>query len=165
MPVKPKKDFHQVFKRIEQKGMTFEHDFGYSFPLLSSLLKKGKKKKGEWIEKIVIKSHMPFCSIVQKYSRFWKPFFIINYVEFFSFFFANRRILYFLGPFYIFAWKDSFEKVFFFHFLLLFHFNILKRREKQKGVIKKSMNIRDSAVYTYSFLHLEVLLINIKITA
>ena len=39
--------------------MTFDHDFGYSFPLFSSLLKKNFKKgrrKGEWIAKIVIKS-------------------------------------------------------------------------------------------------------------
>jgi len=27
---------------IEQKGMTFDHDFGYSFPLFSALLKKRK---------------------------------------------------------------------------------------------------------------------------
>ena len=30
---------------IEQKGMTFDHDFGYSFPLFSSLLKKGEEEK------------------------------------------------------------------------------------------------------------------------
>ena len=30
---------------IEQKGMTFAHDFVHSFPLFSSLLKKGKKKR------------------------------------------------------------------------------------------------------------------------
>ena len=33
---------------IEQKGMNFEHDFGYSFPLLSSLpIKEGRRKKNE----------------------------------------------------------------------------------------------------------------------
>ena len=31
-----------MFIKIEQKGMTFDPDFGYSFPLFSSLLKKGK---------------------------------------------------------------------------------------------------------------------------
>ena len=31
--------------KIEQKGMTFNHDFGYSFTLFSSLLKGGKKKR------------------------------------------------------------------------------------------------------------------------
>ena len=41
---------------IEQKGMTFEKNFGYSFPLWSSLIKMGKRN-GEWIAKIVIKSH------------------------------------------------------------------------------------------------------------
>ena len=30
---------------IEQKGVTFNHDFGHSFPLFSSLLKKSWKKK------------------------------------------------------------------------------------------------------------------------
>ena len=30
---------------IEQKGMTFDHDFGYHFHLFSSLLKKVKKKR------------------------------------------------------------------------------------------------------------------------
>ena len=32
---------------IEQKGMTFDYDFGYSFPLFSSLLKKEGRRKGE----------------------------------------------------------------------------------------------------------------------
>jgi hypothetical protein len=38
--------------------MTFDHDFAYSFPLFSSFLKKEGRRKGEWIEKIVIKSHV-----------------------------------------------------------------------------------------------------------
>ena len=33
------------------KGMTLDHDFGYSFPLFSSLLKRGGRIKGEWISK------------------------------------------------------------------------------------------------------------------
>ena len=33
------------------KGMTLDHDFGYSFPLLSSLLKKDGRRNGEWISK------------------------------------------------------------------------------------------------------------------
>jgi hypothetical protein len=32
---------------IEQKGMTLNHDFGYSFPFFSFLLKKEGKNKGE----------------------------------------------------------------------------------------------------------------------
>ena len=32
---------------IEQKGMTFDHDFGYSFRLFSFLLKKEGRRKGE----------------------------------------------------------------------------------------------------------------------
>ena len=42
---------------IEQKGMTFYHDFGYSFVLFSSLLKKRKEEKENELEKIVIKSN------------------------------------------------------------------------------------------------------------
>ena len=37
--------------KIEQKGMTWNHDFGYSFPLFSSLLKKRGKKKRRIISK------------------------------------------------------------------------------------------------------------------
>ena len=36
---------------IEQKGMTFDQDFGYSFPIFSSLLKNEGKRKGEWSSK------------------------------------------------------------------------------------------------------------------
>ena len=32
-------------KMIEKKGLDFDHDFGYSFPLFSFLLKKRGKKK------------------------------------------------------------------------------------------------------------------------
>jgi hypothetical protein len=32
---------------MEQKGMTFDHDFAYSFPLFSSFLKKEGRRKGE----------------------------------------------------------------------------------------------------------------------
>ena len=32
-------------KKIEQKGTTFEHYFGYSYPLFTSLLKNSLKKK------------------------------------------------------------------------------------------------------------------------
>jgi hypothetical protein len=30
---------------IEQKGLTFDHDFGYSFPLFSSLIKNREEEK------------------------------------------------------------------------------------------------------------------------
>ena len=49
---------------IEQKGMTFDHNFGFYFPLFSSLLKKEGRRKGELIAKIVIKV-MPFCAIAE----------------------------------------------------------------------------------------------------
>ena len=39
---------------MEQKGMTFDHDFGYSFPLLSSLIKKEKENE---VAKIMVKRH------------------------------------------------------------------------------------------------------------
>ena len=37
--------------KIEQKGITFVHDFGYSFPLYFFPPKKGWTRKGEWISK------------------------------------------------------------------------------------------------------------------
>ena len=48
---------HSAQKKIEQKGMPFDHDFGYSFLLLSSLLKKEEREKKNEVAKIVIKSH------------------------------------------------------------------------------------------------------------
>ena len=44
-------------QKIEQKGMFFNHDFGYSFPLFSSLLKKREEEKENEVAKIVINSH------------------------------------------------------------------------------------------------------------
>ena len=46
----------RVFLLIEQKGKTFDQDFGNSFPLFSSLLKKGREKENE-VAQIVIKRH------------------------------------------------------------------------------------------------------------
>ena len=53
--------------KIEQKGMTLNFDFSYSFPLFSSLLKKEGKRKGEWIAKIVILSHASAQSLSNCY--------------------------------------------------------------------------------------------------
>ena len=36
--------FYMFWTKIEQKGMTFDHDFGYSFP---SLKKKEEEKDNE----------------------------------------------------------------------------------------------------------------------
>ena len=44
-------------QRIGLKGMNFEHDFGYCFPLFSSLLKQREEGKANEVAKIVIKSH------------------------------------------------------------------------------------------------------------
>ena len=55
------REISKHFGMIEQKCMTFDHDFGYSFPFISSLLKKGRKKKNE-LQKSLSKV-MPFCSI------------------------------------------------------------------------------------------------------
>ena len=51
------RNFNSTLHRTKLKGMTFDHDFGYSFPLFSSLLKKREEKKKNEIAKIVIKSH------------------------------------------------------------------------------------------------------------
>ena len=37
--------FWMLINSNEQKGMAFDHNFGYYFTLFSSLLKKGKKKR------------------------------------------------------------------------------------------------------------------------
>ena len=37
--------------------MTFDQDFGYSFPIFSSLLKKREEEKENELGKIVIKDH------------------------------------------------------------------------------------------------------------
>ena len=42
---------------IEQKGMTFDHDFGYFLPLFSSLLQKRGKKKRRMKSKNRVQSH------------------------------------------------------------------------------------------------------------
>ena len=39
------------------KGMNFDHDIGYSFPLFSSLLQKREEKKENELEKIMIKTY------------------------------------------------------------------------------------------------------------
>ena len=42
---------------IEQKGMTFDHDFDCLFPLFSSLLENRGKKKRKINSKVVVKSY------------------------------------------------------------------------------------------------------------
>ena len=51
-----------------KKSMAFYHDFGYSFPHFSSLLKKGGRRRGEWIAKTWSKV-MTFCSIIWNMSQ------------------------------------------------------------------------------------------------
>ena len=46
-----------VYKLIEQKGMTFDYNFGYYFPLFSSFLKKEGRENENKVAKIVIKRH------------------------------------------------------------------------------------------------------------
>ena len=53
--------------KIKQKGITFDHDFGYSLPIFSSFPKKKGKRKGEWIAQIMIKSHA-FLLDLQKFG-------------------------------------------------------------------------------------------------
>ena len=43
-----------AFYKLQGKDRTERHDFSYSFPLFSSLIKKEGRKKGELIAKIVI---------------------------------------------------------------------------------------------------------------
>ena len=44
-------------RTIEQKGMTFDHDFCYLFSFSSSLFYKEGEERGKRITKVVVKSH------------------------------------------------------------------------------------------------------------
>ena len=60
-----------IMDSIEQKGMTFDHDFGYLFEFFSSLLKKRKEEK-ENNAKIVIKSHaFPLDQCIRSKSTYF----------------------------------------------------------------------------------------------
>ena len=48
---------------IEKKGVNFDNDFGYSFPIFSSLLKKRKRRKRRMNRQKSFWKVMPFCSI------------------------------------------------------------------------------------------------------
>ena len=65
-------DLHEL---IELKGMTFIHDFGYSFPLFSSHLKNEGREIKNWVAKILIKSHAFLLdrSIWMKRLKIWLP--------------------------------------------------------------------------------------------
>ena len=54
--------------RAEIKGMTFDHDFGYSFTLLSFLLKKEGRRKGEWSSKNCDKKS---CLSARSFSEYY----------------------------------------------------------------------------------------------
>ena len=51
------KYFNQILTQNNLKGMNFVHDFGYSFHLFSSLLKKREREKDNELVKIVTKIH------------------------------------------------------------------------------------------------------------
>ena len=46
------------FSKTNLNGMAFDHDFAYSYPLFSSLLKKREKEKEDELAKILIKGHV-----------------------------------------------------------------------------------------------------------
>ena len=51
---------------IEHKGMTFDHDRCYAFPLSSSFLKKREEEKENELAKIVIKVHAFLLDLLLK---------------------------------------------------------------------------------------------------
>ena len=51
-----------IFETDRADRPDFYHDFGYSFPLFSSLLKKSEEEKENELAKIMI---MPFCLIFE----------------------------------------------------------------------------------------------------
>ena len=66
--------------KIDQKGMTFDHDFGYSLSLFSSLLKKEGRRKGGWIAKIVIKSDAFPLNQTEKIHWIYFDIYIYTYI-------------------------------------------------------------------------------------
>ena len=75
------------FQMIEQKGMTFDHDFAYSFPLFSSLLKKREEEKENELAKIVIKGH----AFLLDHSKYSKLLILVLY-----WYFSLKQIWYFV---------------------------------------------------------------------
>ena len=65
-------NYFLTFFWIEQKGMIFDHDFGYSFPLFSFTLKKEGRRKGEWIAKVMHFCLIFFCNYLGCVSP-WNP--------------------------------------------------------------------------------------------
>ena len=51
-----------------RKALFFYHDFGYSFPLFSSLVIKERRRKGECITKVVVNKQ---CLSARSYSGLW----------------------------------------------------------------------------------------------
>ena len=82
---------YELFKSctIEQKGITFDHDFGYSFPTFSSLLKIEGRRKGLWIAKVVIKSHTFLLDLTWFESDFIGNCLIFFFVKYSCFYFAS----------------------------------------------------------------------------
>jgi hypothetical protein len=56
---------------IKQKGMTFDHDFGHSFPLFSSLLNNEGRRKENKSSKIVIKGHAFLLDLYFVHPQIW----------------------------------------------------------------------------------------------
>ena len=74
--------FPSAIKLIEQKGMTFDHDFCYSFSFSSSPFFRGKNKR---ITKVVVKSHAflldPKSLQTIKYTKVhWYEVLLIQYI-------------------------------------------------------------------------------------
>ena len=77
---------------IVHKGMTFDHVFGYSLALFSSLPKIEGRRKWEWIAEIVIKSHAFLVDFFLALSECFFPCCDNNF-ELFSI--AAKRLLFF----------------------------------------------------------------------
>ena len=66
--------FKNLYKRIKQKGMTFEYNFYYSFSFSSSLFFLGGKRKGE-----KNKQSQKSCLSARSYKRLSKEIISNNY--------------------------------------------------------------------------------------
>ena len=64
---------------IDKKGMTFDHYFGYSFPLLSSHVKKEGRRKGDRMNK----KSRDQKSCLSDRSRYWTYYFFNIFLKYF----------------------------------------------------------------------------------
>ena len=101
--------FFRNFFWTSRKGITFDHDFGYSFPCFSSLLiKKREEEKENEVANIMIKSH----------AFPWAFFLFVMFVNIVVTLFNDTPIPFYLHPFYNAVTKYKILSSLFIYFIL-----------------------------------------------